>query len=146
MIIDDIDGLFAIRQEWKNCDPTPQASTASFHQMIFSESLNWNRFTKTASFDDDLSSTARKTQSLTLHGSDKIRPMKIDASAQAKITVEWGGTDGTKVSAEGSAKFQDDHGNYVSADVKQDSDGNGSSSISAGYEKSIENDASSKDK
>lgn len=52
---------------------------------------------------------------------------------EAKFTVEWGGSEGPSISGSASGSIRDDHGNKASAEVKVNSDGSGSASVSISH-------------
>lgn len=64
----------------------------------------------------------------------EIKPMDPGGSVEGKISVEWGGSDGNKVSASFEAEVHDDHGNYIEVEVGRNGDGTGKAEISVGHD------------
>lgn len=62
-----------------------------------------------------------------------IHPMESGGSVQGEISIKWGGEEGTSWSGGGSAEYHDNKGNYAKIEVKQDSDGKGNATVSAGH-------------
>ena len=63
-----------------------------------------------------------------------IPSFKAGGSGEVRIEGSWGGKDGPDVNVSVSAEVHDSQGNYVEAEVSQDSSGEGSASVSAGHE------------
>jgi hypothetical protein len=59
--------------------------------------------------------------------------MRIGGSAEARVEASWGGKEGANVSVGVSGEVHDDNGNYAKGDIKQNSNGEGSASVSAGH-------------
>ncbi len=68
-----------------------------------------------------------------------IKPLEVNASGEIKADISWGDKDGVKVSVGAAGQVSDDKGNYIKGEIKQDNNGQGSASVSAGHE----NDAKS---
>lgn len=85
----------------------------------------------------------------TLYKSDEKKVEKrmkaLDATVNAEVggTITWGGSDGTKASGYASGSAQDNSGNYVRAEIRQNSNGEGSASVAGGVNKEVQDNSSS---
>jgi hypothetical protein len=78
-------------------------------------------------------SGTNSTASLANKKVNHILYKKPNVSGEARAVLEWGGSEGTKASLSATVTV-DDGKNHVAAGIRQDSDGNGSVSLSAGSE------------
>ena len=81
-----------------------------------------------------LSGTDYKIQKGVLERNAERAPLKSGHSVEVKIEANWGGKDGSDISVGVSGEIHDDKGNYVEGEIKQDSSGEGSATVSAGHE------------
>ncbi len=65
--------------------------------------------------------------------SASLRSMEVGGSVDAGLVYDWGGREGPSWSGKVSAEAHDDRGNYAKVEVKQDSTGKGSATVSAGH-------------
>lgn len=79
----------------------------------------------------NLTTIDSKTQAEARH--KLLKPMKVSGSVSGDVTINWGGKDGVSISGGASGEVRDDKGNYAKGEVRQNSNGEGSATISAGH-------------
>ena len=110
-----------------------QKSDPSFHETIFfSYSSTRSLISHRVSPCDNPCTTDRKTQTI-VSSQSAIMPMKVGGNVSADVTVSWGGKGGVTVSGGASGEVHDNHGNYAKGEVKQDSNGEGTATVSTGH-------------
>ncbi len=62
-----------------------------------------------------------------------FKPMKVGGSAEVGITVDWGASNGTKVSGYAKGSARDDRGNKAEASAEVKGDGSGSVTVSVSH-------------
>lgn len=122
----DFDELIkAYRTSIASCD----TFKPSLHKTIFSRKNDFLHFVKKTSLRIDLSELEERTQKAT----QNIKPMEAGGNVEVKVEVKWGDKDGPSVSVAASGEIHDNNGNYAKGEIKQDSNGDGSVSVSAGH-------------
>jgi len=96
-----------------------------YHEAIFSHESCSQSFTKKAVLCPNLSGTESKTQ--------RIASMKVGGGGSVDVNISWGGKDGVTVSGGASGEIHDSNGNYAKGEVRHDSNGEGSATISGGH-------------
>jgi hypothetical protein len=86
-------------------------------------------FAREANKKEILSAIDFKTQKIAQDNNIKITEFNYEV--EGKLTFEFGGKDGTKYEGGVSGKASDDNGNHM--EIKRDSDGNTSLSVSGGH-------------
>lgn len=124
----DVDNEFDRYNAWSMSQPNE--SPEIFHTFIFVQPQNSLSSSKNVNVCQDISQTYGKVQAL--QAVQAIKPMEAGASGGIKVSADWGGKEGTKISISASGEVHDDNGNYVEAEIKQDSNGQGSANVSAG--------------
>ena len=110
--------------KWSS-SPTTDLPTCNFHKQIFSHESGCRTRLKHVTAHTDLSDTDDKTM--------RIIRMSRRGGGTVKIDIDWGDPKGPSISACASGNLEDDHGNKAEVEVKVNSDGTGSASISASH-------------
>lgn len=71
------------------------------------------------------------------HCVENTRTRSMGVRGQAEVTIEWGGSEGTKVSMGAEGGVSDKNGNHAEVKGSVDSDGRGNVSVSGGTEKAL---------
>lgn len=107
------------------------SSAANFHERIFAQGDDCRAFTKTAVLRANRSEIEDKTQRIARNNG--IAPIEIGGTVEVKVEATWGGQQGPTINVGASGEIRDDNGNYGKAEIKQDSTGQGSATITAGH-------------
>ena len=111
--------------KWSS-SPTTDLPTSNFHKQIFSHESGPRTMAKHVTAHTDLSDTDDKTM--------RIARMGCTKEAEVKLVYEWGDPKGPTISGSASGKIKDDRGNKAEVEVKVNSDGSGSATVSASHD------------
>ena len=110
-----------------NSSSTEDLSTCNFHEQIFNHESTCRNMEKNITSHHNLSNTDEKTM--------RIARMGCTSGLDAKVIIRWGDPEGPSISGSASGNIQDRRGNKAEMEVKVNSDGSGSASVSASHNK-----------
>lgn len=102
-----------------------------FHEKVCAIVVGEYRFQRTATHCKNLSDTEERVHKVSYN--HRVKPMESGGSVEVKLEAKWGGKEGPSVNIGASGEVHDDRGNYAKGEIKQDSSGEGSTSVSAGH-------------
>jgi hypothetical protein len=104
-----------------------------FHERIFSQHPNCQVVTKITVLLTARSEVEERTEKASRNHVIRNIPIK-GVSAEAGVSIEWGGQKGTGVSGYVSGSAEDDRGNKAEVKVEVNDDGSGKASVVVGHD------------
>lgn len=106
---------------------------SNLHSAIFQDVNSSYHFMNDVILKQTFSQVDKTIRKVAQQNEVEVKSFRPGGSVEATVTFEWDGKE-KKSTFEVSGEVHDDKGNYIEADIRQDSDGKISGDVTAGHE------------